>query len=103
MFMKNRALIEPDAKIILDSRNKILREYGELQQNGDIIIAKAEVDEVQKKLDELMDIDLDVALVQVPVDEFEELQLSLEDIDGLRPLIMDFEYTSSPIYKETEE
>lgn len=105
MLMKNRALIESDAKLIMEMRNKLLHQYGELQENGDIVIAKDKVDEIQKKLDELMNINVDMILAQVPIEEFEEIELPLDDINGLRPLIMDFAYTSNPIYEEekTEE
>lgn len=105
MLMKNRALIESDAKLILEMRNKLLHQYGELQENGDIVIAKDKVDEIQKKLDELMDVEVNVAFMQIPIEEFEEIELPLDDINGLRPLIMDFAYTSYPIYEEekTEE
>jgi hypothetical protein len=50
-----------------------------------------------------MNVEIELPLVQIPVDEFEEIQLPLEDIDGLSPIIMDFAYTSGPIYEETEE
>lgn len=105
MLMKNRALIESDAKLIMEMRNKLLRQYGELQENGDIVIAKDKVDEIQKKLDDLMDIDVDMVLAQVPIEEFEEIELPLDDINGLSPLIMDFMYTSGPIFEneKTEE
>lgn len=105
LFAKNRALIQQDVQLIGDIRQKILREFGTVQDNGDIVVPKEDFKIVQDKLDDLMNVEIDLPLVQIPVDEFEEIQLPLEDIDGLRPIIMDFAYTSGPIYEEekTEE
>lgn len=105
LFAKNRALIQQDVQLIGDIRQKILREFGTVQDNGDIVVPKEDFKIVQDKLDDLMNVEIELPLVQIPVDEFEEIQLPLEDIDGLRPIIMDFIYTSGPIYEEekTEE
>lgn len=105
LFAKNRALIQQDVQLIGDIRQKILREFGTVQDNGDIVVPKEKFKAVQDKLDDLMNVEIELPLIQIPVDEFEEIELPLEDIDGLRPIIMDFAYTSNPIYEEekTEE
>ena len=103
LFAKNRALIQQDVQLISETRQKILREFGTVQDNGDIVVQKESLKMVQDKLDDLMNVEVEIPLVQIPVDEFEEIQLPLEDIDGLRPIIMDFMYTSGPIYEKTEE
>ena len=100
LFAKNRALIQQDVQLIGDIRQKILREFGTVQDNGDIVVPKESFKVVQDKLDDLMNVEIELPLVQIPVDEFEEIELPLEDIDGLKPIIMDFEIllTSEPIY-----
>lgn len=105
LFAKNRALIQQDVQLIGDIRQKILREFGTIQDNGDIVVPKENFKVVQDKLDDLMNVEIELPLIQIPVDEFEQIELPLEDIDGLRPIIMDFMYTSGPIYEEekTEE
>ena len=105
LFAKNRALIQQDVQLIGDIRQKILREFGTVQDNGDIVVPKENFKIVQDKLDDLMNVEIELPLVEIPVDEFEEIELPLEDIDGIRPIIMDFMYTSDPIYEEekTEE
>lgn len=103
LFAKNRALIQQDVQLIGDIRQKILREYGTVQDNGDIVVPKESFKMVQDKLDDLMNVEVELPLVEIPVDEFEEIELPLEDIDGLKPIIMDFMYTSGPIYEKTEE
>lgn len=103
LFAKNRALIQQDVQLIGDIRQKILREFGTVQDNGDIVVPKEDFKIVQDKLDDLMNVEIELPLVQIPVDEFEEIELPLEDIDGLKPIIMDFMYTSDPIYEKTEE
>ena len=100
LFAKNRALIQQDVQLIGDIRQKILREFGTVQDNGDIVVPKESFKVVQDKLDDLMNVEIELPLVQIPVDEFEEIELPLEYIDGLKPIIMDFEIllTSEPIY-----
>lgn len=103
LFAKNRALIQQDVQLIDDIRQKILREFGTVQDNGDIVVPKENFKIVQDKLNDLMNVEIELPLVQIPVDEFEAIELPLEDINGLKPIIMDFEYTSGPIYEKTEE
>ena len=100
LFAKNKASIRPDVQLIKQERQKILCEYGTIQDNGDIIIPKEYIEETQKKLKQLMEIEVEIPINQIPIDEFEGINLNLEDIEGLKPLIMDFQIslTSEPIY-----
>ena len=105
LFAKNRALIQQDVQLISDIRQKILREFGTVQDNGDIVVPKESFKVVQDKLDDLMNVEIELPLIQIPIDAFEEIELPLEDIDGLKPIIMDFMLTSGPIFEneKTEE
>lgn len=86
LLAKNRAAIRDDAAMIYTARQNIMLENGELKENGDIIIPGDKVQEVQKQIDELMKVDVNVVISPINIYEFEE-SLSLEEIEGLMPIL----------------
>ena len=86
LLAKNRAAIRDDAAMIYTARQNIMLENGELKDNGDIIIPGDKVQEVQKQVDELMKIDVNVVISPINIDEFNE-SLPLEEIEGLMPIL----------------
>lgn len=97
LLAKNKAMIKQDIQLIYDAKQKIIYEYGEPQENGDVIIPQDKIDTVQKKLDELLDINIDVPLIYIPIEDFNNYEFNLNDIDNLQPIILDLEYTSDDI------
>ena len=86
-FAKNKAAIRDEAILLYNTRQKLMLEYGELQDNGDIIIKKELVETVQKKLDEIMKIENNIQITPILISDFNKLQLPLEDIEGLMPIL----------------
>ena len=71
-------------------------EYGQID-GKDIIVPNEYVDEVNKKVNDLMEIENDVEITKVPIDLFENIELNMEDIEGLSGMIQPFEFVGTPI------
>lgn len=97
LLAKNKAAIRNDAMLIYSERKKIMLEYGDVQDNGDIIVKKELVNEVQGKLDELMNIDVNVQITPLYLPDLERYELNIDDIEGLMPIIMEPIITGPPI------
>lgn len=68
-------------------RQKILMEYGTKDKNGDIIVLRENIDEVNQKINELMDIDNLVDIIKISFEDIENYELNIEDIEGIRYMI----------------
>lgn len=68
-------------------RQKILMEYGTRDKNGDIVILRENIDEVNQKINELMDIDNLVDIIKISFEDIENYELNIEDIEGIRYMI----------------
>ena len=68
-------------------RQKILMEYGTKDKNGDIVVLRENIDEVNQKINELMDIDNLVDIIKIPFEDIENYELNIEDIEGIRYMI----------------
>ena len=68
-------------------RQKILMEYGTKDKNGDIIVLRENIDEVNQKINELMDIDNLVDIIKISFEDIKNYELNIEDIEGIRYMI----------------
>ena len=68
-------------------RQKILMEYGTRDKNGDIVVLKENIDEVNQKINELMNIDNLVDIIKISFEDIENYELNIEDIEGIRYMI----------------
>lgn len=68
-------------------RQKILMEYGTKDKNGDIVVLRENIDEVNQKIKELMDIDNLVDIIKISFEDIENYELNIEDIEGIRYMI----------------
>lgn len=93
---KNKEKLRQEATIIYGLRRDIIMEYG--QTNGkDIVVPNEYIDEVNKKVNDLMEIENDVEVIKVSVNLFENIELNMEDIEGLSGMIQPFEFVGTPI------
>lgn len=100
---KNKSVLQEQARIIDDLRRNLIIEYGHRQEDGNYIIPKDKIDEVNLKINELMEIDSgidEVKILKIPIDEIEEESLSLEQIEGLMPILLIPIMTGPPIIKD---
>ena len=74
-------------------------EHGRVDGN-DIVVPNEYVDEVNKKVNDLMEIENDVEVMKVPIDLFENIELNMEDIEGLSGMIQPFGFTGPPILQK---
>lgn len=86
-LLKNKEKLYPEAKIIYDMRQKILMEYGTKDKNGDIIVLRENIDEVNQKINELMDIDNLVDIIKIPLEELDSCEMHMENIEGIQYMI----------------
>ena len=98
---KNREKLRQEATIIYQMRQDIIMEHGKLD-GRDIVVPNEYVDEVNKKVNELMELENDVSVIQVPVELFDTIELSMEDIEGLSGMIQPFGFTGPPVYEEKD-
>ena len=102
IMARNKEKLRQEAVLIYDMRRQIIMEHGRIEDK-DIIVPKEYVDEVNQKINELMDVENDVEIMQVPTGAFGDQELNLEDMEGLMNMIIPFSFTGPPIYKETDE
>lgn len=96
IIAKNKEKLRQEATIIYGLRRDIIMEHGRVD-GKDIIVPNEYIDEVNKKINDLMDIENDVEVILVPVDAFEDLELNMEDIEGLMRMVQPFKFTGPPI------
>lgn len=101
VMAKNKEKLRQEAVIIYNLRRDIIMEHGRVD-GKDIVVPNEYVDEVNKKVNDLMDIENDVGIIQVPVDAFENIELNMEDIEGLSGMIQPFGFTGPPILQEKD-
>ena len=101
---KNRELLRTEAEIIYSLRKKIFNEFGKVGENGDLVIPKENIDQVNSKINELMEVENSVQILSIPITAFEESEekINLEDMTGLSYMIYIPEYTSESIGKNQE-
>ena len=93
LFAKNKQVLKSDAQLIYETRQKILLEYGTVEENGDIIIPREKIDEVNQKINELMEVETSVGIDKMPLDWLDNYELSIDCIEALMPML----YEQTPI------
>ena len=94
---RNREKLRQEAIIIYDQRRKIVMEYGTINDNKDIIIPRDKIDEVNKNINDLMEMDNNVQIDLVSPDDFDDNMMNLSDIEGLMPMFKDIIFTDPSI------
>ena len=98
---KNKEILRKEAQIIYDMRREILLEHGTIE-GTDIIVPKEFARETNQKINDLMEIENNVNIILVPLEAFEEMELNIEDIEGLIGMIQPMKFTGPPIYEEID-
>ena len=99
MFAKNKERLRQEAVVIYDERRKIIMEHGKLE-GQDIIVPKEYLDDVNKKIEQLMELENDVQVQQIPIELLEHYEFNIKDIEKLVPIIQPFDFTGLPILEE---
>lgn len=98
IMARNKERLRQEAIIIYDQRRRIIMEYGTIDGN-EITVPKEKIDEVNSKIDQLMEIENQVMVDLVAPDDFDENMLSIADIEGLMPMIKQVAFTGPTIYE----
>lgn len=83
-------------------RQDIILEHGR-PEGKSIIVPSEYLDETNEKIEELMNIENDIQLIQIPIEKLEHYELNMEDIDGIKEMIMPFTFTGPTILEKTDE
>lgn len=95
-IIKNKEKLRQEAVIIYKMRQDIIMEHGRLD-GKDIVVPNEYIDEVNKKINDLMEIENDVEITLIPIEWFDDVELNMEDIEGLSKIIQPFAFTGPPI------
>lgn len=101
LLAKNKEKLRQEAMIIYNIRKDIIMEHGTIDGN-DIIVHKEFLDEVNQKIEDLMNIENDIQVTQIPIEMLKHYELNMEDIEGLSGMIQPFEFTESLIVQEKD-
>lgn len=101
IIAKNKEKLRQEAILIYNMHREIIMEHGKI--NGkDIIVPKEFIDEVNQKINDLMDIENDVNVIKVQAEAFDNLELNIEDIEGLMIMVQPFEFIKSSMLEEKD-
>lgn len=93
LFAKNKAALREEASLIYSTRQKILMEYGNMDGNGDIVIPREKIEEVNGKINELMEIENNAQFEKMPLEWLDDYELSVEYTEALMPMLIEPLYT----------
>lgn len=96
-LLKNKAILEDEAKIIYEARHNIIEQYGKIE-DGVYKVPQEKIDEANLKIQELMEIENEIGekLKIISFDQIEE-NLRLDQIEGLMPILNESIITGPPI------
>ena len=96
---KNTKIIKEEASQIDEARQKMINQYGEkkedgtlnTQENGMIKIEDSGLAAFQEQLGKLMNAEIDVAIRRIPLSSLNNINISINTIETLLPIIIDDE------------
>lgn len=90
LMAKNKAALESIANLVYDMRREIVLTYG-TSDGEEIQIPKESIEELNSKVEELMNVENEVEIIQIPIEMLEKSEMSFEDIVGLTYMIQPFD------------
>lgn len=89
--LKNKNLLEPYYNAINDSRLRIIQKYAEQDENGDLRVPKNKIEEANKELQEVLDMEeTDIKIQKININDIQE-SLPMDIITGLMPMLIEEE------------
>ena len=86
-FAKNKNLLQPYYDAIIDTRQKILKKYGEPQDNGDWHVNKEKMDIFMSEWNAFMEIENFISLEKVRIEDLEGEKIGIDLMEKLLPII----------------
>lgn len=90
--------IEQEKTFYQSKVQEIIEEYGERDENGELkltddktafVIKEDKVLECQQKMNELLELEIDIEEIKFSIDDLEDLKLSPQEMDALIPFIIE--------------
>lgn len=97
LFAKNKEKLRQEATMIYRTRQELLLEYGNRNENGDIIIPQDKIDEANQKINDLMEMQNSLVLDEIPLEWLEDYKLGLDDVEALMPMLEQVIFTGPVI------
>lgn len=85
--VRNLRLLEPEIKEIYETREKLIRENGKDDGEGNIQVPPEKIDEVQAQLNELLHTEIEVDLLPFKIEELQSFEMTVNQIDALYDII----------------
>ena len=85
---KDKKLLTPYVEIIETERIKIYNKHG-TQEDGNIVVAKENIPELEKDIKELMEVNNKVEITKILLSDFGENEIGIEILEELMPIIID--------------
>ena len=94
-IMKNKEKLRQEAVLIYNMRREIIMEHGRAE-GKDIVVSQEFIDETNRKIEDLMNIENDLQIIKFPAEVFNDYEMNMEDLEGLILMIEPFEFTGLP-------
>ena len=87
IMAKDMKILQPIYEIIIESRNKIYKQFGDLQEDGTIHIPSNKIADANEQLKQLSNINNSVNLDTIKLLTLQNASWTLEDIINLYPIL----------------
>lgn len=87
ILAKNKVALEPLYSIIVKCQRDIFEEYGEIKEDGSVLIPNDKIKEANKALEELMELDNTVQIIKISIEDFGNEVVSIDLLEKLMDII----------------
>lgn len=87
-ILKNRNLLEPYYKALMESRYSIIEKYAEKNDEGQLEVPSEKLGEANKELADLLEMEEEIQLTKLNVESLPD-GIDLEILDNLMPILED--------------
>ena len=81
--VRNLRLLEPEIKEIYGARERLIRENGKDDGNGNISVPPEMVEDVQRQLNDLIHTEIEINLMPFKLDELQSFEMTVNQLDAL--------------------
>lgn len=87
ILTKDKLQLEPLYKIIIECQRQIWERYGDKSDDGSITIPNERIEEANKAMEDLMELDNEISLDKIGIEDFGEETISMELLEKLMNII----------------
>lgn len=85
--VRNLRLLEPEIREIFEAREKLIRDNGKDDGEGNIQVPPELIEDVQNQLNELLHTEIEINLLPFKIEELQSFEMTVNQIDMLYDLI----------------